>query len=456
MLQEVRDIIILLEQSLKEDGENTITSWNIIADGYSSSIDAYRKTIQESHDWLSSYQSQLSADTGISKIRIKFTNVLWYFIEISKTHISQVPDDFVHKQTLVNAVRYTTEKLDTFQKQLFEAEHYMSEEEYKVFQNIRSTVLDSYQALKSISSQASYIDMIQSFAYGAYSNNYNRPEFISQSGISIEWGRHPVIEQIERDFVKNNVSLVRDSLIHIITWPNMWGKSTFLRQNALIVLLAHLGSFVPADIAKLWVVDKIFSRVWAHDNLFLWKSTFMVEMEEVSYILNNATRDSFIIIDEIGRGTSTYDGMSLAWGILRYIHDTLGAKTLFATHYHEIIDESESLKKAKNYSVAVGENEQNLVFLRKIIPGGIKKSYGLEVAKIAWIQKWIISEAKKMISRHQIIWLPAEQMSISELWINNIYCNSELESYLESLDITTLTPLDSLNCLAKIKKLSEK
>ena len=295
-------------------------------------------------------------------------------------------------------------------------------------------------------------------AYIATENNYVRPQITTEEPLKIIAGRHPVVEKIERDFIANNLEFWEGESIHIITGPNMWGKSTFLRQNALIVLLAHIGSFVPAREARIPLTDRIFSRVGASDNLFSGQSTFMVEMQETAYILNNATSKSFIIIDEIGRWTSTFDGMSLAWGVLKYLHDTIQAPTLFATHYHELIDASYDLPWVKNFSVAVGENEENLVFLRKIIPWGIKKSFGIEVARIAGINPKVIEESKKMLQSletgHKKNTVSQLQLGIGNPEKEIIYIekSSLVEDELKKLDINTLTPMEALVKIDELKK----
>jgi len=455
-VKNIQAIVDILEASLDEETQKNITEGNIIKLWYDNQIDNYRVTIQDSHAWLSSYQAQLIKGTGINSLKIKYTNASWYFIEISKSQIWNITDDFIHKQTLVNASRYVTQDLSQFQGQLFEAQDTMAQREYEIFQQVRETVLDRYDEMKQVSKKTAYIDFLSSLWYVAYKNNYTCPKIESWYEYCITWWRHPVIESIESNFIDNDLELKNKDFVHVITWPNMWWKSTFLRQNALLVLMTHMWSYIPVKVANIGLTDKIFSRVWANDNLFLGKSTFMVEMQEVSHIVNSATDRSFIIIDEVWRGTSTYDGMSLAWWILKYIHDTLKAKTLFATHYHEIIDESQVLTKVSNYSVAVGENSDNLVFLRKVIPWGIKKSYGLEVAKLAGVKESIIREAKSMIERHQDSWkFTPEQLSFTD-WNPSDPHVSWLEDKIESLEIDSLTPLEAFQILVEMKNITEK
>lgn len=458
-MQKIKDIISLIENSIKEDGENIITWWNIIKDWYSDEIDKIRDRINNSRIWLANYQTRLIEETWISTLRIKYTNITGYFIEIPNSKSTKVPETFVYKQTLVNASRYITEELKQFEKDIIEWEQILADLEYREFLKIREQVLDSFKDIKELSEKTAKIDFITSLSRVAYLWNYSRPEISKNYDLDIKWWRHPIIEKITSDFISNDLKLTSDDYVHIITWPNMWWKSTFLRQNALIILMAHIWSFVPAKKAIVPITDKIFSRVGASDNLYLGQSTFMVEMQEMANILNNSTKNSFVIIDEIGRWTSTYDGMSLAWAILKENHDNIKAKTLFATHYHELVDESKTLKWVKNFSVAVWENEDNIVFLRKIVPGWMKKSYWLEVASLAGIGKNIISEAKVMLRKLELnhlnkhtkqltLWIESKEKEIEVVYIEK---DSEIESRLKEIDINTLTPIWALNFIYELK-----
>lgn len=455
---EIENIIELLEKSIKENWENSLTSWEIIADGYDSIVDDYRNILNNSKDWLTSYQSRLINETQINNLKIKYTNISWYFIEIPKSQTSKIPDIFIHKQTLVNASRYITIELKEFEQKFLEAQNEKAAREYEIFLDIREKILGNYSNIKKWSDLSANIDFITSLSQVAYENNYVKPNIIDSYDLNIVSWRHPIIEKKSIDFISNNLDLNNNKFIHIITGPNMWWKSTFLRQNALIILLAHIGSYVPAKSANIPITDKIFSRIWANDNLFLGQSTFMVEMQEVANILNNSTKNSFVIIDEVGRWTSTYDGMSLAWAILKENHDNIKAKTLFATHYHELIDESKNLNWVSNFSVAVWENEENLVFLRKIIPWWIKKSFWLEVAKIAWLSNSTITEAKKMLKKLEIehsrvFWwqLTLWTEPIVEYIEKEVICVSEVEQELKKLDINNLTPIEALSKLNELK-----
>jgi len=458
-VENIKNIIDTIDKAIKDDAELNIMWWWIIKAWFDKQVDHFLLLINNSQDWLVNYQTDLSNKYKLSWLKIKFTSASWYFIELPKSQSSKVPDDFIHKQSLVNASRYITTELKEFEEEIVTAENKKAEVEYSLFLNIREQILDNFNEIKIISDKIAFIDFISSLWEIAYYWNFVKPNVEKKYDFKVIWWRHPVIEKSENDFICNDLELTTKNYVHIITWPNMWWKSTFLRQNALILLMAHIGSFVPAKKALIPITDKIFSRIWANDNLYLWESTFMVEMQEVANILNNSTKNSFVIIDEVGRWTSTYDWMSLAWAILKENHDNIKAKTLFATHYHELIDESKKLNWVSNFSVAVWENEENLVFLRKIIPGWIKKSFWLEVAKIAGLSNSTISEAKKMLKlleleHNKISW---SQMVLStvepEIRITKkeIFCNNEVLQDLKNIDINNLTPIDALNKISELK-----
>lgn len=457
-MEEIQKIIDLIDSAIKEDADHLITGWNIIADWYDVEVDTYRRTIKTSNEWLAWYQANLIAETGISTLKIKFTWASGYFLEVPKSQISKVPEYFVQRQSLVNAARFVTPELKEFETGLLEAQWNLASLEYDLFSKVREEILEEFDTIKKISESSANIDVLSNLAFVAYENNYIQPKMVKTGELKILGGRHPVVEKMERNFISNDLKLNSKEYVHIITWPNMWGKSTFLRQNALIILMAHIGSFVPATEAQIPLTDRIFSRVWASDNLFLWQSTFMVEMQEVANILHNSTEKSFVIIDEVGRGTSTYDGMSLAWAILKENHDNIKARTLFATHYHELIDESKKLSGVKNFSVAVWENEENLVFLRKIIPGWIKKSFWLEVARIAGVSNSVISEAKNMLRSLEKTHLQTAQMSLWGLTEPEVQVvekivekQSEVENKLRDINVNNMTPMEALNMLSELK-----
>lgn len=460
-MENIKQIINLLDKSIKVDAEINIMWGEIISDYYDEKVDYYRKIIYNSKDWLINYQTKLSQKYKLNNLKIKYTWASWYFIELPKSQIKNIPDIFIHKQTLVNACRYITPELKKFEEEILEAEWKKAEREYELFLEIRAEILNIFDKIKNIWDKTAYIDFISWLSEIAYFNNYVKPEITENYDFQVLWWRHPVIEKTEKNFISNDLHLTQKKYVNIITWPNMWWKSTFLRQNALILLLAHIWSFVPAKKAIIPITDKIFSRIWANDNLFLWQSTFMVEMQEIANILNNSTQNSFVIIDEVWRWTSTYDWMSLAWAILKENHDKIKAKTLFATHYHELIDESEKLKWVENFSVAVWENEDNLIFLRKIIKWWIKKSFWLEVAKIAWIWDETINEAKKMLKMLEMehnkvywnqltLWLLEKDIKIVEKKVKK---ESKVEEKLKEIDLNNLTPIEALNKINELKKL---
>lgn len=468
-MQKIQNIINLIDRAIKDDPELLLTGWNIIKGGFDEKVDEYRNILNNSKDWFWNYQNELSKKTWINTLKIKYTNISWYFIEVPNSSISKITDEFIQKQTLVNASRYITNELKEFEEKYKKAENFLSSREYELFQEVRAEILEWYREIKDLSDKTAFLDFEVSLANTAYLNNYTKPKIQKNYDLKILWWRHPVVEQIEKDFISNNLELNKNDFVHIITWPNMWGKSTFLRQNALIILMAHIWSFIPAREAIIPLTDKIFSRVWASDNLYFGQSTFMVEMQEVANIINNSTKNSFVIIDEVWRWTSTFDWMSLAWAILRENHDKIKAKTLFATHYHELIDEAKNLSWVKNFSVAVWENNENLVFLRKIIPWGIKKSFGLEVAKLAWINKSILTEARRMLDSLENKEMCNSQLSFfnphtknfpmregiekkEKIVIKELEKKSEIEEKIKNIDLNNLTPIEALNLINEFKK----
>lgn len=455
-MQQLQQIIDLIDKSIKEDANNLIMWWWIINDGYDKEVDELRNFVNNSNQWLNEYTNNLIKNTWITTLKIKYTSASGYFIEVPLSQKSKIPENFIHKTTLVNALRFTTPELKEFESKITNWESMLYEREYNLFKDISKTVLESFKEIKKTSTQIAQIDFLSNLAYISYQNDYTKPEISSKYDLEIVGGRHPVVEKIEKNFISNELFLNEKKFVNIITWPNMGWKSTYLRQNALIILMAHIGSFVPAKKAIIPVTDKIFSRVWASDNLFLWSSTFMVEMQEVANILNNSTKNSFVIIDEVWRWTSTYDGMSLAWAILKENHDKIKAKTLFATHYHELVDESKKLSWVSNFSVAVSENEDNIIFLRKIVPGSIKKSYWIEVAKLAWLPFSVINEANNFLSNFENTHT-FSQLSLWNIWVMQkekiVYKEkeSEVEEILKKLDINSLTPIKALTLLSELK-----
>ncbi|HDQ23113.1 MAG TPA: DNA mismatch repair protein MutS [Candidatus Uhrbacteria bacterium] len=398
-LAEHKEIVDLIQKAIADDPPLLITEGGMIADGYNGELDELRKISQSGKDWLKDLQTREIQKTGISSLKVKFNKIFGYYIEVSNSNLNQVPADYTRKQTLVNAERFVTPELKEYEQKVLGAEEKIIELEQKLFWEIRDEVVKHFEAIQQTAQIIAQIDVLLNFAYIALLNHYNKPELNDNGIIKIKNGRHPVIEKIQSEsYVPNDGLFNHDShQLILLTGPNMAGKSSYLRQTALIILLAQSGSFVPAQSAKIGLTDRIFTRVGASDNLIRGQSTFMVEMQEAANILNNATHKSFIVLDELGRGTSTYDGVSIAWAIVEYIYKNIKAKTLFATHYHELIDLVRKLDKAKNYCVTVKETDTGVIFLRKVIPGGIDRSYGIEVAKLAGLPKPLIDRAYQIL-----------------------------------------------------------
>ncbi len=399
-LDEHQELVNLISQSIADDPPILINEGGMIAEGYNQELDELRKISTSGKDWLKDLQVREIKRTGISSLKVKFNKVFGYYIEVSNSNLSQVPDNYTRKQTLVNAERFVTPELKEYEQKVLGAEEKIIELEQKIFWQIRNDVAKHFEAMQKTAYLIAQLDVLLSFANTALLNNYVKPQIDNGEIIKIENGRHPVIEKLQSDesYVPNNgLFNHQDHQLILLTGPNMSGKSSYLRQTALIVLLAQIGSFVPAQSAQIGLTDRIFTRVGASDNLIRGQSTFMVEMQEAANILNNATAKSLIILDELGRGTSTFDGVSIAWAIVEYIYKNIKAKTLFATHYHELIDMVEKLDKAQNYAISVKETESGVIFLRKIIPGGIDKSYGIEVAKLAGLPKPLTDRAYQIL-----------------------------------------------------------
>jgi len=448
------ELIHLLDNAIDKDADNSAMWWNIIARGYRKDIDSYKHTLQQWHTWINDYSEKIIQDSWIKNLRIKYTTNNWYFIEISKNQEKNIPVEFIHKQTLVSALRYTTMELQQFQIELDKANSELNQLEYDCFIEIRNTVNNHFSNLYSLSRKIEQLDFYSNAAYVSQKFSYITPEILSSKNLEIHWWRHPVMEQTMTDFISNELALNSKDYVHVITGPNMWWKSTFLRQNALLILMSHIWFDIPAKRAKIPITDRIFSRVWSADNLFLWQSTFMVEMQEIAFILHNATDKSFVIIDEIWRWTSTYDGMSLAWAILKKNHDTIKAKTLFATHYHEIIDFSQKLAWCQNYSVAVWENDNNIVFLRKIIPWWIKKSYWIEVARLAWIPSDVLECANDIMMELSGTW-NYKQLAIYPPQTSEKEVSNEIQEWIQNIsniNLNETTPLKAFQYLQEFQE----
>ena len=465
-LDPLEDIYALISSAIDEEPPLAVREGGIIKAGYNEDVDKLRSAKTEGKTWLAELEAKEREHTGIKNLKIKYNKVFGYYLEVTKSYQELVPDEWMRKQTLANAERYTTTELKELEDIVLGAEDKMYNLEYSLFCDIRDSIFTHVRRIQQTAKIIAKIDMITSLAYVAEKNHYSRPHLNKKGDIHIKDGRHPVIEQmIDNDmFVANDTYLDDDSQrVVIITGPNMAGKSTYMRQTALIVLMAQIGSFVPAKEADISVVDRIFTRVGASDDLASGQSTFMVEMTEVANILRNATKDSLIILDEIGRGTSTFDGLSIAWAVVEHIDNkkVLGAKTLFATHYHELTELEGKLDGVKNYCIAVKEDGEDIVFLRKIVRGGADRSYGIQVAKLAGVPEPVLARARQIadelendssqtessISMQAIKPAEMEQLSIFDTTVNT--GTEDILFELRDIDLSHVTPMDAMNMIYK-------
>ena len=463
-IDELKDIHDLIEKAIVDDPPMTIKDGGIIKIGYDEEIDKLKTATTEGKNWIVNLEAEEREKTGIKNLKVGFNKVFGYFIEVTKSYLSQVPDRYVRKQTLTNAERYITEDLKNLENQILGAEEKVVNLEYNAFIEIREEIAKNIKRLQSTAMAVSELDVLTSFAQVAEDLNYCMPQVDNSGIIDIKAGRHPVIEKMlgAGSFVDNDTYLDKDeNRLSIITGPNMAGKSTYMRQVALITLMAQVGSFVPASEAHIGVVDKIFTRVGASDDLSMGQSTFMVEMMEVATILKEATSNSLVILDEIGRGTSTYDGLSIAWAVAEYIADKekCGAKTLFATHYHELTELENQSDGIKNYSIAVKEKGEDIIFLRKIVRGGTDESYGIHVARLAGVPKIVTQKANEFLrnieKKNVLTGKKAEKedkKKVEGQFDMYNYKLAEIAHELDKVNLNELTPIDALNTLVKIKE----
>lgn len=466
------DLEQYLEKYISSDAPNNIAKGGAIAQGVDSELDSLRELAFNSRQVLEQLKNDECEKTGISSLKIGYNNVFGYYLEVTNTHKDKVPQEWIRKQTLANAERYITEELKELESRIITAQDRISQIENRIYNEVLAKTIQYINSLKANAHILASMDCLLSFAQIAIENNYVRPKLTEQTNITIKDGRHPVIEKslsAGEQYISNDVYLDRDSQqICIITGPNMSGKSAYLRQTALITLMAQIGSWVPAKMAEIGIVDKIFTRVGASDNISSGESTFMVEMNEAACILNNISERSLILLDEIGRGTSTYDGVSIAWAIASYLHDNrCKPKTLFATHYHELIDMENQYARIKNYHVKVKESGKEVIFLRKIDKGGSEQSFGIHVAKLAGMPRKVVEEAEYMLSqlenkatKAQKVAKKADSSSSKGLQLSFIQLDdpvlSEIKDAILEVDIENLTPIESLNKLYEIKKKLEK
>ena len=463
-LDKLQDIHVLIENSIVDDPPMTIKEGGIIKLGYDEEIDKLKTAQTEGKNWLIQLEAEEKEKTGIKNLKVGFNKVFGYYLEVTKSFLEKVPDRYIRKQTLTNAERYITEELKTLENQILGAEERVVNLEYEAFTKIRGEIAKNVRRLQTTSEVISTLDVLASFAQVAEDMNYCMPEVNDTGIIDIKNGRHPVIEKIMGvgTFVENDTYLDKnENRLAIITGPNMAGKSTYMRQVALITLMAQVGSFVPAESANIGVVDKIFTRVGASDDLSMGQSTFMVEMMEVATILKEATKNSLVILDEIGRGTSTYDGLSIAWAVAEYIADTekCGAKTLFATHYHELTELENKIDGIKNYSIALKEKGEDIIFLRKIVKGGTDESYGIHVAKLAGVPKVVTTKANEILrslERKNILTNKKvekqDKKQVEGQFDMYNYKLAEIAHEVDKINLNELTPIDALNTLVRIKE----
>lgn len=477
-LDDLADIYSLISSAIVEEPPITIREAGIIKEGFSKEADELRRAKTEGKEWLAQLEAREKEATGIKNLKVKYNKVFGYYLEVTNSFKDLVPADWVRKQTLTNAERYTTDELKKLEDVILGAEDKLCSLEYDLFNKVRDSIAAEVRRIKSTARAIAEIDVYTALSVVAQQYNYVKPAINEKGIIDIKNGRHPVVEKMIRNdmFVANNTYLDNaKNRISIITGPNMAGKSTYMRQTALIVLMAQIGSFVPAQEANIGIVDRIFTRVGASDDLASGQSTFMVEMTEVANILRNATPKSLLILDEIGRGTSTFDGLSIAWAVVEYIANTklLGAKTLFATHYHELTELEGTLDGVNNYCIAVKENGDDIVFLRKIIKGGADKSYGIQVAKLAGVPDTVIERAKELVAdlsdadislkardiaqyskkQEKLVdsYKKVDDLEVKQISLFDTVNNDDIIEDIKALDISNMTPIDALNTLYKLQ-----
>ena len=454
----------LIKSALNDEPPATKTDGGYIRDGYNEQLDELRSISSSGKDWIASMQAKERERLGIPSLKIGYNRVFGYYLEVTKMHINKVPEDFIRKQTLVNSERYITPELKEYEEKVLGAEEKIKALELKLFDEILDKVLDSAGEIQWNADVIARLDVLSTFGLTAESEEWTRPVLEESTRISIKDGRHPVVEELlppGESFVPNDLEAdCHDRQIHLVTGPNMAGKSTYLRQIAIIVLLAQIGSYVPASEVKMGIVDKLFTRVGASDNLAGGESTFLVEMNETANILNNATERSLILLDEIGRGTSTYDGLSIAWSVTEYLHNNpkVAAKTLFATHYHELAELAELLPRVHNLNVAVKEYGDKIVFLRKIIPGSSDHSYGIQVAQLAGLPRSVIERAKEVLWSLEKEYSSLQKQSVKKESVSEYQIGifdekeAKLKDELKELDLNSMTPLEAMAKLDELKK----
>jgi DNA mismatch repair protein MutS len=460
LVEDVREKVLA---AIAEEPPASLGDGGTIRDGFHPELDELRDISRHSREYIAAIETRERTATGIQSLKVRFNNVFGYYIEISKANLHLAPASFERKQTLANAERFTTPELKELESKVLEAEDRILSLERNIFQDVRLFAASQAARIKSAAAAVAELDVAATLAHVAVENRYRRPRFSDSGEMRIDAGRHPVIEKLnERDaarFVPNDLYLHSSKeYIGVITGPNMGGKSTYLRQAALILILAQMGSFIPADSALLPVVDRVFTRIGAADNLSRGRSTFMVEMTEAAAILNTATGNSFIVLDEIGRGTSTYDGLALAWAVIEYIHERIKAKTLFATHYHELTELADQLSGIRNLHVAVKESNDQILFIKKVEPGAADRSYGIEVARLAGLPLQVIQRARSVLLHHEVRehsvrdeLAPGEANAPLQIRLFEPM-NQGLADRIRALDINELRPVEALQILQDLQQ----
>ena len=463
-ITELPDVVSLISTAINDDPNGNVGDGGIIKFGLSDELDRLKKDSTGARQFIAALEEKQRSETGIKNLRVGYNLVFGYYLEVSKSNISEVPDTYIRRQTLANAERYIIPELKEYEALVLTAKDKINQLEQELYSRVCGQISEQVDRVRKLAKTLAQIDVVCSFAQIAAQNSYVRPIIDDDTNITIRSGRHPVVENVldVGEYVANDVHFDEgDSQIIVLTGPNMAGKSTFIRQVALITLMAQIGSFVPADYARIGIVDRIFTRVGLQDDLATGKSTFMVEMIETASILNQATRRSLLILDEIGRGTSTYDGLSIAKSVIEYIHNSpkLKCKTMFATHYHELTELSETLPHVQNFNVAVVEQGSEVVFLHKIIPGGADRSYGIHVAQLAGMPPSVVKRAWEILEHlEQADINPVSKHSastfdkgVAQLSLFN-GLNEELIAELKDIDVTNLTPMDAITRLYELQQ----
>ncbi len=448
---ELAELEALLSRAVAEEPPLSLREGGLIRDGYCAELDELRSLRSNAREWIASLEAREREESGIKSLKVGFNQVFGYYLEVTRTHLKSVPEHYIRKQTLANAERYFTPELKEFESKVLGAEERIREREYQLFLELRGAVAEQAMLLRQAARAVAELDVLGSFAEKAVRDQWTRPQMVADCGLELEGARHPVVELgLESGFVPNDCKLAPDRRLLILTGPNMSGKSTYLRQTALISIMAQMGSFVPARSSRLGVVDRVFTRVGASDDLHLGQSTFMVEMSETANILHHATPRSLVILDEIGRGTSTFDGLALARAVAEHLHNQTGALTLFATHFHELTALEKELPACRNYRVAVRENRDDIVFLHRIVPGGADRSYGIYVAQLAGFPLVVLERARALLEAlERGRGKPAARRSADQM---DLFGGNELERAVREAPVEQMSGEEALELLARLKE----